>query len=165
MVSTDLNMFLGREDYLSIKEKQEIQIAGLTEKFKLEGLPEAEAINKARFIIFKPQSLHSEKYEANTEAGIRPSVSLFFDDEAELNYLRKFFEINMSNQIRNTNQLLKILKFYDDNYLKTEGKLEDKAPSVPEPVDPSVLLKPEQIKAQETLDKFEAIPEEEVNNG
>jgi hypothetical protein len=156
MVSTDLNMFIGREDYLTLKEKQEIQIAGFVEKFKLEGLSEADALNKARFIVFKPQTLHSEKYEADTEAGMRPSIAFFFDDIAELNYLRRFFEINMSNQVRSTNKLLHILKFYDEN--KGNGKLENRLPEVPRPVNPDILLIPEKVKpAQRTLDKFQAV--------
>ena len=167
MVSTDLNMFLGKESYLTLKEKQEIQLAGLTEKFKQEGLSEADALNKARFLVFKPQALHSEKYEANTEAGMRPSVSFFFDDLAELNYLRKFFEINMSNQVRNTNLLLHILKFYEDNKIKVETKLEDKPPQVPEIVNPEILLKPEPVKQQKTLDKWEIVDMaiEDLQNG
>lgn len=156
MVSTDLNMFLGRDNYLTLKEKQDIQLSGLTEKFKQEGLSEAEALNKARFIVFKPQALHTERYEANTEPGMRPSVAFFFDDLAELNYLRKFFEINMSFQVRNTNLLLHIIKFYEDN--NRDGKLIDRPPVVAEAVDPTILLEPQKPKpTQKTLDKFQAV--------
>ena len=150
MVTTDLNMFMQQEDYMSIKEKQDIQMKGLIEKYKAEGISEAEATNKARFIIYKPDHLESEKYDSATMAGVRPSVTIFFDTEEEFNYMRKFFDINLYNQIKNPNKLLHILQYYEENKLKLEGKMVDEVPKVPE-MQPDNLLKPEHIEKQEEI--------------
>jgi hypothetical protein len=124
LIVTDLNMYVKKDDYLTIAEKKEITLQGLITKFKKEGLPEQEAVNKARLIMFKPDKLAKlDFFEPNKNAGLRPSVCFFFDNSSELLYLQKFFKVNLSNQVKNTNELLKILKFYEDNKIKPETKL------------------------------------------
>lgn len=151
--STDLNMFLGeKEDYLTAKDKKEIRFQGLVERLKQDGLSECEAINKARVLMFQPKKLIKEKYfDAERKAGIRPSVTFFFDNDAEGMYLRKFFKINLSGQVKNCNELLKILKFYDENAVQPENRMVHEYKVRPKAV-PVTLLKDIREKKQRTLE-------------
>ena len=87
----------------------------LKQRFIQEGIPAQISQYKAEEIVFTPENLEKIKLNSQENAGMRPSLNFFFDNETDIKLVSKYFNTSMSQMaVKNSSLLLEILRMLEE---------------------------------------------------
>lgn len=106
-----LTKFLNVESY----DEKMGRLQKIKEKFISEGIDPRIAEYKAQEVVLVPEELEAIKLNARQNAGLRPSLLFYFENEKQIEQVRKFFNVSISQQaVKDSTFLIKFLEIMEE---------------------------------------------------